>query len=665
MSQDKPYEMERGTTGNVSRRRFVRIAGVAGAAGLAGCGGEDGGGGGGGGDGGDGGDGGGGGGGGGGDGGGGGGGGESIETRFWDEWPVETKGVDVNDEAIQFEYTAVEGQSVPEVDTHFAQAETPWMREFALQVQQSFNDIGVPVNLITVQPSTRYGEFWRADIGHPVPVTMNLHGPDPQRGLDPNPFLMRAHPETGGNYYNYKNDEVTELLDEQAQTIGDVEARAEICQEIQRKLSQDAYLIAANFPEVITVANTTNWEGYVPTPGNGTTRDSFIWTQVNLQPQGDSTTWVKGVTSGMQGTNLPFSSGGQEEKRLLNVYDGLFDASPQLEIVPALATNADVVDDTTVEMDLREGVEWHDGESFGPDDVKFSVEMYKENNAPQQGAFVRTIDSVEILSESGGGRVRFNLTEPDAAFLTQRVVRSAIMPKHRWEDVDSPAQHNPDNPVGTGPFSFVNWEQGSELRLEKHENNWMWDDETRRELVGDEYFVAGDGIDEMVHVNVGNVSTLIGAMQSGDIDAIGTTVSNQQANRASNASGVEKQTARNYVPTDVHLSHLVPLFRDKTFRVALSHAFDKEGFVENTLGGRGEAIQGQNLLTPLLTPFYGETEPYEYNVDRARQLLRQGGYTFDNNDMLVWPEGDAWDAFAERVENGHATRSELEQSDFS
>ena len=539
------------------------------------------------------------------------------------------------------------------------------MREFALQVQQSFNDIGVPVNLITVQPSTRYGEFWRADIGHPVPVTMNLHGPDPQRGLDPNPFLMRAHPETGGNYYNYKNDEITALLDEQAQTIGDVEARAEICQEIQRKLSEDAYLIAANFPEVITVANTDNWEGYVPTPGNGTTRDSFIWTQVNLQPQGDSTTWVKGVTSGMQGTNLPFSSGGQEEKRLLNVYDGLFDASPQLEIVPALATNADVVDDTTVEMDLREGVEWHDGESFGPDDVKFSVEMYKENNAPQQGAFVRTIDNVEILSESGGGRVRFNLTEPDAAFLTQRVVRSAIMPKHRWEDVDSPAQHNPDNPVGTGPFSFVNWEQGSELRLEKHENNWMWDDDIRQELLGDEYFVAGDGIDEMVHVNVGNVSTLIGAMQSGDIDAIGTTVSNQQANRAANASGVEKQTSPNYVPTDVHLSHLVPLFRDKTFRVALSHAFDKEGFVQNTLGGRGEAIQGQNLITPLLTPFHGETEPYEYDVERARQLLRQGGYTFDSNDMLVWPEGDAWDAFAERVENGHATRSELEQSDFS
>ncbi|MFC6734387.1 ABC transporter substrate-binding protein [Haladaptatus sp. DYSN1] len=634
MSKGKTFEIE---TGTVSRRRFLQVTGAVGLAGLAGCQGNgdsegngD---------------------------------GRTIETQFWEEWPVETKGKSVNDDAVQFEYTAVEGEPVSALDVHFAQAETPWMREHALLIKDSFKSIGVPTNLVNVQPSTRYGEYWRADIGHPVPVVMNLHGPDPQRGLDPNPFLMRAHPETGGNYYNYKNDEITELLDEQAQTIGDMEARAEICKEIQRKLSDDAYVIASNFPDVITVANTTDWKGYVPTPGNGTTRDSFIWTQVNLQPQGNSSTWVKGVLTGMQGTNLPWSTGGLEEKRLLNVYDGLYDASPQLDIVPGLATGHEVIDDTTVEMDLREGVTWHDGESFGPDDVKFSVEKYKQTTAPQQGPFYRTIDSVEVVSNSGGGRVRFNLTEPDASFLTQRAVRSVIIPKHRWEDIENPGQHNPENPIGTGPFKFVNWEQGTELRLEKHDGHWLWDDAVRKEMLG-QYFVPGDGIDELVEANVGNVSTLIGAMQSGDIDAIGTTVSNQQADRAAKADGIEKQTAENYVPTDVHLNHIVPLLRDKTFRVALSHTVDKQGFVDNVLDGRGTAIEGQRLLTHLLTPFAAETDPYEYDVDKATTMLQQAGYTFED-DTLVWPEGDAWDAFAERVENGHATRSELEQSNFS
>lgn len=636
MTQGKQFEIE---TGSVSRRRFIRIAGTAGIAGLAGCQSKN-------------------------NSDGSGGDGRTIKTKFWEEWPVETKGKSVNDKAVKFEYNAVEGQPVSAVDIHFAQSETPWMREHALMIKDSFNSLGVPTNLVNVQPSTRYGEYWRADIGHPTPVVMNLHGPDPQRGLDPNPFLMRAHPETGGNYYNYKNDEITELLDEQAATIGDVEKRAELCKKIQKKLSKDAYVIASNFPDVITVANTADWKGYVPTPGNGTTRDSFIWTQVNLQPQGNSTTWVKGVLTGMQGTNLPWSTGGMEEKRLLNVYDGLYDASPQLEIVPGLATKHEVVDETTVEMDLREGVTWHDGKSFSPEDVKFSVEKYKQHTAPQQGPFYRTIDSVEVVSNSGGGRVRFNLTEPDASFLTQRAVRSAIIPKHRWKDIDSPGQHNPKNPIGTGPFKFVNWEQGTEFRLEKHEDHWLWDDDIRKEMLG-KHFVPGDGIDKLVETNVGNISTLIGAMQSGDIDAIGTTVSNQQADRAAKANGVEKQIAKNYVPTDVHLNHIVPLFRDKTFRVALSHAVDKEGFVENVLGGRGTAIEGQRLITSLLTPFAAETDPYKYNVGKAKTMLQKAGYTFEGEDTLVWPEGDAWDAFAKRVEHGHATHTGLDQPDFS
>jgi len=55
---------------------------------------------------------------------------------------------------------------VPSVQTQFAQAETPWIREHALMIRESFNSVGVPVDLVNVQPSTRYGEFWRADIGH-------------------------------------------------------------------------------------------------------------------------------------------------------------------------------------------------------------------------------------------------------------------------------------------------------------------------------------------------------------------------------------------------------------------------------------------------------------------------------------------------------------------
>jgi peptide/nickel transport system substrate-binding protein len=588
-------------------------------------------------------------------------GGRTIETKFRNDWPIDGK----NNDNVPLEYTAVEGEGLAPITINYGSDEEPWMREHALMIQRAFNDLGVPTNLDPVPTNVMYDEYWPADTGHTVPVTMNTHGPDPQRGLDPNPFLMRMHPETGGNYYNYWNEEITKLLDQQAAEIENTQRRANLCKQIQRKASEDAYILAIAFPNVITAANTANWNGYVPTPGNGTTRDSFIWTQVNLQPTGGSSTWVKGVTASMGGLNIAWAAGGPEAKRLTNIYDGLFDASPQLEVVPGLATNADVVDDTTVEMDLREGVTWHDGESFGPDDVKFSVELFKEYNSPEMGPFYRPIDSVEVLSQNGGGRVRFNLSGPDASFLTQRVVRSVILPKHKWENVNNPARHNPQNPVGTGPFKFVNWEQGTQFEVEKHPDHWLWNEDVRREILGD-HFVSGGGIDGIVWANVGNVTSLIGALQAGDIDAIGTTLSNSQADRAARAGGVQKQTAKNYAPLDVHLNHIVPLMRDKVFRKALSHATDKEGFVQSVLGGRADVIKGQNLLSPMLTPFYADDVPtYDYNVEKANQMLRQAGYTTNNNGTLVWPQGNAWDAFATRVENGHADRSDLDQPDFS
>jgi peptide/nickel transport system substrate-binding protein len=566
---------------------------------------------------------------------------------------------------VPLEYAAVEGQQLDPVRISFGNDDTPWMREHALMIQTSFEELNAPTELESVPVNVLYDEHWPVDTGHIDPVTMNVHGPDPQRGLDPNPFLMRMHPETGGNYYNYWNDEITDLLNEETQEVGDADRRAELVREAQAKASEDAYIISVGFPDVITAANTADWTGYVPTPGNGTTQDSFIWSQVNLQPETDETTWVKGVTDTMNGTNIAWGSGGPEEKRLLNVYDGLADASPQLEIAPALATDWEAVDDTTVEMELRDGIEWHDGEPFGPEDVKFTVELYKEFNATSQGPFYNPIDSVEVLSESGGGSIRFNLAEPDAPFLTQRIVRSVILPEHRWSDVDNPSQHNPDPPIGTGPFKFVDWAPDTRLEVEKHESHWVWDDDVRREILSEEFFEPGDGIDGIVWSNVGNTDALIGSLQQGDIDAIGTTLSNEQADRAAETDGVEKQISDNFAVLDVHINHIVPLIRDKEFRRAISHSVDKEGFFEGVLGGRGTVAEAQNLISPLMEQWYNPDAPgYAFDREEARSILQRAGYTVQNG-TLAWPSGEAWDAFAERVEDGHAGREELDQPDFS
>nr|WP_255681828.1 ABC transporter substrate-binding protein [Natrinema sp. SYSU A 869] len=535
------------------------------------------------------------------------------------------------------------------------------MREHALMVKRGLNELGMAVGLNDRPLNQLYAQSWKTR-GLEAVISMSTHGPDPQRGLDPNPLLMRATEGSLSNYDNYHNPELQAVLTEQAQTT-DREEREELVDRAQELFAEDVGALITLYPNIITAVNTERWSGYVETPGNGPTMDSFVWTEVNLQPEADNRTYVKGVTTSMNSLNLPWAAGGAEANRLTFIYDGLFDATPDLDVVPALATGGGFVDDTTVELTLREGVEWHDGEAFTAEDVKFTVELYQEYSSTSQVPFYEPIESVEIL---GDHEVRFNLANPDASFMTQRVVRSVILPKHRWEDVDNPSQHNPDAPVGTGPFQFENWEQGTRFEASRNEGHWMFDDDWRTDALGDQA-ERGPGVDSVIWINVSNVDALIGSLQSGAIDAIGTTLSDLQADRAANTDGIEKLSVGSYAPLNAKLMFSCPPIRDKEFRIALSKAVDSEGFVEDFLQGQATVPSGENLISSLTQWHNPETTDYNYDTEEARTILEQAGYTWDSDDNLRFPNGEAWGAFVERIqpENSHKRRSDLDQPDFS
>ncbi|AFK19559.1 ABC transporter substrate-binding protein [Haloferax mediterranei ATCC 33500] len=581
---------------------------------------------------------------------------EVVETQYWHDWET----IDAANPPL--DYSAAAAAGLDPLPVEFSSEDDPWMREHALMVKRAANSLGLAVELNDRPLNQLYAQSWETP-GLEAIVSMSTHGPDPQRGLDPNPLLMRRHKDSLSNYDNYFHPKLNDLLDRQRKVTGDNEKRQELVSQAQQLFAEDVGGLITLFPDVITAVNTNKWSGYVKTPGNGPTGDSFRWTEVNLQPETDQTTYVKGVTTSMNSLNLPWAAGGAEEKRLTFVYDGLFDATPDLEVVPALATDAKFTDDTTVEMSLREGVTWHDGEPFTAEDVKFTVELYKEQSSTSQVPFYEPVESVEVLGEHS---VRFNLSTPDAAFMTQRVVRSVILPKHKWENVDNPSQHNPQTPVGTGPFKVEKWEQGTRFEVSRNDDHWLFDDDVRGEYLGDQT-ATGPGIERIIWINVGNVDSLIGALQQGKVDAIGTTLSNTQANRASSTSGIEKSVTENFAPLDTKLNFSCPLIRDKEFRVAFAKAVDEESFVESVLEGRATVPNGENPISPITQWHEPDTKKYENDVEGAKAILRKAGYTWDSNDNIRFPNGEAWAAFVERVQNGntHKRRSELGQPDFS
>ncbi|AGB31795.1 extracellular solute-binding protein family 5 [Natrinema pellirubrum DSM 15624] len=580
---------------------------------------------------------------------------ETVETQYWREWET------IDADSPPLDYSATAGAVLDRLPVEFSSEDDPWMREHALMVKRGLDDLGIAVELNDRPLNQLYAQSW-ATKGLEAVISMSTHGPDPQRGLDPNPLLMRRTEGSLSNYDNYYHPKLQELLTEQAQTTDRAE-REELVARAQEIFAEDVGALITLFPNIVTAVNRDRWAGYVETPGNGPTMDSFVWTEVNLQPETDNRTYVKGVSTSMNSLNLPWAAGGAEAKRLTFIYDGLFDATPDLDVVPALATGGGFVGETTVELELREGVEWHDGEAFTAEDVKFTVEIYQEYTSSSQVPFYEPIDSVEVL---GDHEVRFNLTNPDASFMTQRVVRSVILPKHRWEDIDNPSQHNPDKPVGTGPFEFDTWEQGTRFAASRNDGHWMFDDDWRADALGDQA-ERGPGIERVIWINVSNVDALIGSLQSGAIDAIGTNLSTLQAERAANADGIEQVSAGSYAPLDAKLMFSCPLVRDKEFRIALSKAVDSQGFVEDFLQGEATVPAGENPISPLTQWHNPDTTDYEVDVEEARTILEQAGYTWDGDGNLRYPNGEAWGAFVERIqpENTYKRRDELEQPDFS
>lgn len=587
----------------------------------------------------------------------------TVETKYWHDWPTLDEETQANGPPL--DYIARAGAPLDPLTMEFSSEDDPWMKQHALMMKHSVNSLGAPARLIDRPMNQLYAQSWDTP-GLENVFSMSTHGPDPVRGIGPNALLTRRKKESPFNYDNYWHPKVNELLNKQDQITGNEQRRAELVQECQAIFAEDVGAIISLFPDVITAANTRKFTGHVPTPGCGPTRDTFPWSEINLQPQTNDRSYVKGTTTSMNSLNQPWSSGGAEEYRLKYIYDGLFDASPSLEVIPGLATGGGFVDDTTVEVDLREGVKWHDGKPFRPEDVKFSVEFFEQYTAPSVVPFYDPVESTEILSRSGGGRVRFNLASPDATFMTQGVVQSTIIPKHRWNDVSAPTQYNPDNPVGTGPFKFVDWSQGTRFHVKRWDNNWMWDESFRSNALGD-HSESGPGIDSVLWVNVANITAMIGALQSGEIDAVDGVLSNTQADRASQSDNVSRMSAKNFAPLDIKLMFSMPLIRDKEFRVALAKAIDKKGFVETFLNGRA-TVQGENPISPLLETWHNpDAKRYGYDPSGARTILRKAGYTWSDDGTLQFPEGDAWAAFVERVQNGatHKRRTELGQPDFS
>ena len=301
----------------------------------------------------------------------------------------------------------------------------------------------------------------------------------------------------------------------------------------------------------------------------------------------------------------PSVSTSQEIARVVyhNVFEGLvrFDAAG--EIVPALAESWSLSDDRLeLTFQLREGVVFHDGTPLQASDV---VAKFERATDPDSGhTNPQYYDAIEsVVGDEEAGTVTFRLSRPSQGLLYNLARPDSIIYPA------GSAETQRTNPVGTGPFRFVEYLEGSEVRLE---------------AFADYHQDGVPYLDAVTFRIIGDPNTRFAALQAGDVDLIGTALPPEQFLQAQQDPNLKGTEGTATTEITLAMNNAREPFDDLRVRQAITHAIDKDAIVDGAMFGLG-AVIGTHMSPA--EPYYVDlTDTYPYDPERARELLEEAGY---------------------------------------
>lgn len=289
--------------------------------------------------------------------------------------------------------------------------------------------------------------------------------------------------------------------------------------------------------------------------------------------------------------------------------DKLVDITPELEIIPQLATEWEWSEDgLALTMKLREGVTFHDGEPFDAAAVAANIDRSKNLEESRRKSEVASIESTEVVDDL---TIQINLANPDATLLAQLADRAGMMVSPKAAEAAGVDFGN--NPVCSGPFKFKERVQQDRIVLEKFADYWNADQFS---------------FDSVTFLPITDGTVRLANLRAGDIDMLERLAATDVASVKSDDSlQLEMAVSLGYQGITVNVGNgdrsQNPLGQDARVRRALSLAIDREALNQVVFEG---VMAAGNQPFPPTSPWYSADFPIPArDVEAAKALLAEAG----------------------------------------
>ncbi len=368
-------------------------------------------------------------------------------------------------------------------------------------------------------------------------------------------------------------------------------------------------------------------------------------------------------------------SDGESLRAIDQMFEGLVTLAPGgTEVVAGLASDWEISEDAmTYTFTLEEGVTFHDGEPFNADAVCFNFDRWF--NFPKQfqgadatyyyqtvfGGFAGSEDALyESCEATDESTVTLQLTRPSASLLGALALTNftfgspAALEEFGADEgkinADSLFQatgdYGTEHPTGTGPFMFKEWDRGEQLVMERNPEYWG-------EFEGN--------IETLIFRPIADGAARLQALQTGEIQGY-DLVDPQDYETIEGSEDLQLLERPAFNVAYVGFNQAVDPLDDLAVRQAIAHAINRQEIVDAFYAGQG--VVAKEFMPPELFGYADDVTEYEFDPDKAKQILQDAGYTLPIEIEFAYPTDVSRPYMPDPQANAEAMAQDLEDCCF-